>query len=169
MKKKFNDELNPHEKYSSNTERSKSSIEKLREKYKEMRKEAKLDTKSFDPDFMDMNTDLAISGIKSKWLNYKYDYLIKLNQLEEYRNQIRRDLFEFYKSKDNGLDIKLETKEELHLFIDSDKSYKNQLSLCGLVNIIIEYCNSVIKILEQKSWEIKNYIDFKKYTLGVDN
>ena len=156
------DEVDIDKKYQDNTTKTKKSLTVLKEKFKELRTEAKEDCKAFDEDFA--MTELApLSSSKSKWLNYQQDFLVKLDTLETIRKNIKRDLYEFYKI---DYSLKLDTKDELNLFIESDSNYQYQLSMCNIIKDIVNYCENTIKILEQKQWAVKTFLEYNKYYDG---
>ena len=158
--KKYKQQIEDSE-FNDISNKAKTAVTKLKEKFKELREEAKEDCKPIVEE--NLRSDFGLSSLKSKWLNYHEEFNLKFELLEQTKKRLKRELYEYYTF---DCDLKLSTKEELTLFIDSDKRYIHQNQLCNMVKSILEYCTNTIKILDQKQWEMKNFVDYIKFIEG---
>lgn len=138
-------------------------IEKLYLKYAELKNEAEQDCLFNKADVM--QTGFNHSQLLIKWINKKSEYTKLFRSIEEKRKKSYRDLFEFYK---NDYPIKLSTKEEYTLFIESDKNYVEHLNISLTVKEIIQFIDATMDIIRQKGYDVKNYIEWSKFVNGVN-
>lgn len=148
------------EKHSKNISSAKTNYSDLKYKFSELRKQGDLNCRSIDEN----NMGIAIAEFKSKWLNIRYDYTVLYQETEEKRKNLRRDLYEFYKI---DYQLKIDTREELNLFIESDKRYKDIYKNSLLIKNFIDYCDSIIETLEKKSWALKTMLEWRKFNEGL--
>jgi len=135
--------------------------EKIYKKFDALKKEADIDCK-FDKIKM---TD-AFNGSQDimKWITKKSEWSRVFRDLEIKRKKAYRKAYEFYQTE---FTLKLSTKEEYTLFIESDVNYVDHMQISAIVKEIILYIDSVLLALKTKGYEVKNYIDWRKFTNGV--
>lgn len=134
--------------------------EKIVEKFKNLKNEAEIDCRINKEDLLN---DIKTSELLVKWLNKRVDWVKLYNQIELERKKIYRNLYEYYNLE---YQLKIDTKEQLNLMISTDENYIDINNKVILIKEIIEYIENVIEILKQKSWDIKNFIDYLKWTNG---
>jgi len=136
-----------------------TQFEKILEKFKELKKEAATDTVINRDDIFDVfNTKILM-----KWINKRTEWT-RLHRIYEESRKIRfKELFEYYRTE---FHLKLTTKDEYQLYIESDTNYTliNNLSLT--VKEIIQYIDSVIETIKSRQWEIKNIIAWRQFQNG---
>ena len=138
----------------------KEKLDKIYTKFKELRKEAAEDC---DFDKLHMETQFNNTFTISKWINKKVEYSEVYRIYDFKRKQKYKTLFEFYKLESN---LKLDNKNELALFIESDINYNDLLHICQVLKEILEYIQAIIDNLKNKNWEISRYIDYQKFIHG---
>lgn len=141
-----------------------NDLKPLYEKWDEYRKQSAIDCTEIDKGEFASNFNL--SGLTIKWLGIQYDWKKAFIQLENKRLKLKRELVEFYKVDYN---LKFDTRDELMLFVETDDRYITILEKTQVISAIIEFCGDTIKKLEGKSWEIKNYLDYLRWTKGQLN
>lgn len=134
--------------------------EKIVEKFKNLKNEAEIDCRINKEDLLN---DIKTSELLVKWLNKRVDWVKLYNQIELERKKIYRNLYEYYNLE---YQLKIDTKEQLNLMISTDENYIDINNKAILIKEIIEYIENVIEILKQKGWDIKNFIDYLKWTNG---
>jgi hypothetical protein len=82
---------------------------------------------------------------------------------EEKRKKHYRTLYEFYQT---DYPLKLSTKDEYNLFIESDPAYVDHYAITQTVKEVIQYIDSIIDTLKNKQWEIKTYLEYQKFING---
>lgn len=134
------------------------NIDNLLEKYKnELKEDLNIDIENLENSF---NISISLS----KWINRKIDFENYLQKLNKERSVKYRELFEYYKLE---YTLNLSTKDEIKMFIESDKNFIDINEKYNIVKNIINYIDTVIEGLKIKSYEIKNYIEYKKFINGV--
>lgn len=99
-----------------------------------------------------------------KWLGYFQDWQRVFISLEIKRKQIKRELTEYYKVESN---LRLDTKDEMSLFIETDDRYVHLLEQTQIVKSMLIFCETVMDKLRGKSFEVKNWIDWSKFQSGA--
>ena len=143
------------------TEKNKTMLEKIYDKYDKLIIESKNDT------ILD-KTDLDRTGFNvtmniTKWINKKIEWNMALRNFEDKRKKQYRALYEFY---DTESPRKLTTKSEYDLFIESDPGYSECYNNAIVCKEIVAYCDSIIDNLKNKQWETKQYIEWVKFKNG---
>lgn len=135
-------------------------FEKMNEKFKELRVEAKTDVKidRVNP-FIDFNSEISM-----KWIQKRIEWQKLLRIYENERKQKFRSLYEYYKTDFN---LKLNTKEEISVFIESDTNYVLILQVNNLCKDIISFVDSTIEVIKSRGWEIKEYLAFQRFSNGL--
>lgn len=141
-------------------ERELTVLEKIYLKFKMLKDEAKVDCK-FDKETMADAFNNAVTI--SKWIVYKTEWARVHRDYEEARKKIYRKLYEYYQTEYR---LKLNTKDEYNLFIESDPQYTEELSKSLVTKEAIQFIDSVIDTLKTKGYEIKNYIEWEKFKNG---
>ena len=98
-----------------------------------------------------------------KWINKKSEWSRVFRDLESKRKDAYRKAYEFYQT---DYPLKLSTKDEYTLFIESDINYVEHMNVSLVVKEILQYIDSVIETLKSKSWETKNYLEWIKFQNG---
>ncbi|NCP97758.1 hypothetical protein GW796_05895 [archaeon] len=135
-------------------------IEKLYKKFSELREEAVEDCKfirtELDNSFNNTNKIIKYINLKCEWnrVNRKFE-------LE--RKQKYRKLYEFYQT---DYPLKINTKDEYQLFIESDSEYYDIQSKSQITKEIIIYIDSVLDALKGRGYEIKNCLEWEKFKNG---
>jgi hypothetical protein len=126
-----------------------------------------------DPVELD-TASLNIPALHAKYLKIFSDYRFKKKQTTLQMKQLVRRKFEYYTGKadaqeykDNPFDLKI-LKTDLNLYIESDEEVKNLQLRLDQYEIIIDYLDGVIKMLNNRSYQIKNAIQWKTYIEGIN-
>jgi len=140
-------------KYQSVSNQSKKSVETLDQKIESLKEQYIKDCAPFDE--TNMGEVLSnLGSLKGKWINKLTDFETKRNHVYQNMQKIRRDLFEFYKK---DYDIKIDNKDEMNMFIESDPRYEYISTLHKQMKAMMVYCENAVNNLNQKQWEIQRY------------
>ena len=125
-----------------------------------------------DPIELD-TASINIPSLHAKYLKIFSDYRFKKKQGTLQMKQLVRRKFEYYTGKadaqeykDNPFDLKI-LKSDLNLYIESDEEVKNLQLRIDQYEIIIDYLDGAIKMLNNRSYQIKNAIQWKTYIEGI--
>jgi hypothetical protein len=137
-----------------------TKLEKIYKKIDLLKKEA-TDDCYFNR--QEMESQFNIAFLKMKWINYRLEWGKTLRILEEKRKQLFRKLYEYYRLESK---LKLTTKEEINLFIESDPQYTEIFSLCQTTKEVEKYCLDTVENLKTKSYQVKEFIAWQNFING---
>lgn len=136
-------------------------LEKIYDKFDKLKKEAEEDC-YFDKSNLDTafnNTNLII-----KYINSKMEWTRVLRKYEAERKEAYRTSYQYYQTEFN---LKLSSKEEYQIFIESDPSYVDVFSRCQVVKEVTLYIDSVLDALKGRGFEIKHCLEYLKFQQGL--
>ena len=99
--------------------------------------------------------------IKAKYLDYKTRYELLLFKWEYYGGKADAKI---YISK--PFDLKV-LKTDLSVYITSDDEVIDAENKIGYLETVVDYIKGVIKSVDNRGWDIKNSIEWKKFEAGV--
>ena len=119
---------------------------------------------------------LKIPQLHNKYLNLFHDERILLRKLEADKRELVRDKWEFYSGKmsQEELDergwvpfqLKI-LKQDLDMYIHSDSDITKVDDRITLQKEKVDYLSSILKSITGRGWEIKNAIEWRKFTSGI--
>ena len=126
-----------------------------------------------DADLLDEES-LKIPQLHSKYLKYLSDVrLLKLKKEHEYKSLLR-DKFEYYTGKaepevyvQKPFDHKV-LKNDLDKYLDADDELIKSLSKLDYYQTMLSYLDSILKTILNRTYQIKNAIEFMRFTAGYD-
>lgn len=134
----------------------------LYDRWAELRKESKLDCSSITQTDLRIK-DFNLADVNGKWLNYLYEWKELFIRQEQARKKVYREMYEWYRDE---YPHRLDKREDMQLFIESDERYLVLNEKVQIIQGIISFCEGVSKNLQQKQWEIKAFIDYVKFMEG---
>jgi len=135
--------------------------DKIIEKFQELKAKSVSDVK-FDRGSLEKSFDCTMKI--AWWINMRTEWSKAFRTYEYKRNNAWKKAYEYYRTE---YQLKLETKEEFKLMVDSDPDYFEAAELTKLVQEIINFIDSVIDNMKARQWEIKNCMEWQKFTNGV--
>lgn len=119
---------------------------------------------------------LKIPQLHNKYLNLFHDERILLRKLEADKRELIRDKWEFYSGKmsqeqldERGWEpfqLKI-LKQDLDMYIHSDSDVTKIEDRITLQKEKVDYLASIVKSISGRGWEIKNAIEWRKFTSGI--
>ena len=116
---------------------------------------------------------LNIPTLHSKYIRIFSDYRFKRKQAQGNLKQLTRRKFEYYTGKadpeeykDNPFSLKL-LKTDITMYIESDQEVKDLQLKIDMYDIIIDYLEGVIRMINTRSYQIKNAIEWKIFIEGI--
>lgn len=116
---------------------------------------------------------LNIPALHGKYLKIFSDYRFKKKQATFQLKQLTRKKFEYYSGKanpedykENPFDLKV-LKTDLSMYIESDPHIQEFQIKIDMYEIIIDYLDGIIRMLNNRSYQIKNAIQWKTYIEGI--
>ena len=111
--------------------------------------------------------------IKAKYLDYKTRYELLLFKAKGDYKRLYREKWEYYGGKADAkiyiskpFDLKV-LKTDLSVYITSDDEIIDAENKIGYLETVVDYIKGVIKSVDNRGWDIKNSIEWKKFEAGV--
>ena len=133
----------------------------------QVQKDWKVDDEHLDTE------SLKNQEIKATYLDHKSRYELLLFKAKGDYKRLYREKWEYYGGKADAkiyaskpFDLKV-LKTDLSVYITSDDEVIDAENKIGYLETIVDYIKGVIKSVENRGWDIKNAIEWKKFEAGV--
>ena len=131
-----------------------------------------------DKDLVIDDTELDTESLKTPILHNKYlqcynkfNLLLKKSQWEE--RTLQREKWEYYTGKSDPevykqkpFDLKV-LKNDVHIYINSDEDIQKIQAKIEYQSAIVSYLEQILRILNNRSFTIKNAIEWRRFTSGA--
>ena len=111
--------------------------------------------------------------IKATYLDHKSRYELLLFKAKGDYKRLYREKWEYYGGKADAkiyaskpFDLKV-LKTDLSVYITSDEEVIDAENKIGYLETVVDYIKGVIKSVDNRGWDIKNAIEWKKFEAGV--
>ena len=104
--------------------------------------------------------------IKAKYLDHKSRYELLLFKAKGDYKRMYREKWEYYGGKADAFDLKV-LKTDLAVYISSDEEIIDAENKVGYLETVVDYIKGVIKSVDNRGWDIKNAIEWKKFEAGL--
>ena len=131
-----------------------------------------------DKDFKLDDTELDTESVNIPLLHNKYlihynKFSLLLKKSEYDHKSMIRDKWEYYTGKadpsvyqEKPFDIKV-LKADVHIYMDSDPDLQKADQKVAYLNQIVKYLEQVLRSVNNRTFLIKNAIEWKKFTSGA--
>ena len=133
----------------------------------------------WDEDSKIDNDELHTESIKVPSLHSKYYKIynnilvLKKGQENKYK-VLRRDKWEYYSGKaspevyvEKPFDFKV-LKADLDKYLDADDELIKCISKIDYYDIMLSYLESILKVIQNRTYQIKNAIEWQRFIRGYD-
>ena len=111
--------------------------------------------------------------IKLKYLDQRSRFQLLLQKSNGEYQRMYRQKWEYYGGKADAkiyvtkpFDLKV-LKNDLAMYISSDEEIIQLMDKIGYLEIVIKYLEGIIKSIDNRGWDIKNAIEWKKFEAGM--
>jgi len=111
--------------------------------------------------------------IKAKYLEHKSKFELLLFKAKGDYKRLYREKWEYYGGKSDAkiyatkpFDLKV-LKTDLSIYISADEEIIDAENKIGYLETVVDYIKGVIKSVDNRGWDIKNAIEWKKFEAGV--
>ncbi len=139
----------------------------LEELQQQVSKDFKLDDTELDSE------SVSIPLLHNKYLIHFNKFSLLLKKAEYEHKTMIKDKWEYYTGKaDPGVykekpfDIKV-LKSDVHIYMDSDPELQRADQKVAYLNQIVKYLEQVLRGVNNRTFLIKNAIEWKKFTSGA--
>jgi hypothetical protein len=133
----------------------------------QVQRDLKVDNEHLDTE------SLKNQEIKANYLDYKSRYELLLYKAKGDYKRMYRDKWEYYGGKADAkiyatkpFDLKV-LKTDLAVYISADEDIMNAENKIGYLETVVDYIKGVIKSVDNRGWDIKNAIEWRKFEAGV--
>ena len=111
--------------------------------------------------------------IKAKYLEHKSKFELLLFKAKGDYKRLYREKWEYYGGKADAkidaskpFDLKV-LKTDLGVYISADEEIIDAENKIGYLETVVDYIKGVIKSVDNRGWDIKNAIEWKKFEAGL--
>ena len=111
--------------------------------------------------------------IKAKYLEHKSKFELLLFKAKGDYKRLYREKWEYYGGKADAkvyatkpFDFKV-LKTDLGVYISADEEIIDAENKIGYLETVVDYIKGVIKSVDNRGWDIKNAIEWKKFEAGL--
>jgi len=133
----------------------------------QVQRDLKVDNEHLDTE------SLKNQEIKATYLDHKTRYELLLYRAKGDYKRLYREKWEYYGGKADAkvyaskpFDLKV-LKTDLSVYITSDEEVIDAENKIGYLETVVDYIKGVIKSVDNRGWDIKNAIEWKKFEAGA--
>ena len=130
-------------------------------------KDLKLDDTELDSE------SARIPLLHNKYLQHFNKFSLLLKKAQQELNVLEREKWEYYTGKadesvyrEKPFDLKV-LKSDVHIYIDSDEDIQRADQKVAYLNTVAKYLEQILRGLNNRTFLIKNMIEWKKFTSGA--
>jgi hypothetical protein len=125
-----------------------------------------------DPDNLHTES-LNIPVLHAKYFEMYNNIVLLKKKAEQQKRNIRHDRYEYYTGKadpdvyvENPFPKKIRDKETLQKYLDADEKLSQVCLKIDYYETMLNYIESILKVIQNRTYQIKNAIEFVKFQAG---
>ena len=134
----------------------------------------KLADKDLKLDDTELDSESAkIPLLHNKYLQHFNKFSLLLKKAQQDYSGLTREKWEYYTGKadesvyrEKPFDLKV-LKSDVHIYIDSDEDIQRADQKVAYLNTVVKYLEQILRGLNNRTFLIKNLIEWKKFTSGA--
>jgi len=119
------------------------------------------------------NESTNVPSLHAKYFDIYNNVVLLKKKAEQQRKNIRHQRYEYYSGKadpdvyvENPFPKKIRDKETMQKYLDADDKLMNVNLKIDYYETLINYLESILKQISNRTYQIKNAIDFIKFQAG---
>ena len=125
-------------------------------------KDAPLDDEKLD------NDSLSIPKLHAKYLRLYNNFVTLRDQAELDVKRTYRDRWEYYTGKsEKPFPVKL-IKTDVAIYLEADQEYQKSVLKAKYLNQMVEAIKTILSAISNRSFHIKNAVEFAKFLKGYE-
>ena len=116
---------------------------------------------------------LKIPALHAKYHDLFNNFLLLRKKAEQQRKNIRHERYEYYSGKadpevyqDNPFGKKIRDKDTMTKYLDADEKLKDINLKIDYYETLLNYIESILKQINNRTYQIKNAIEWQKFIAG---
>jgi len=125
-----------------------------------------------DPDNLHTES-LKVPSLHAKYHDMFNNFLLLRKKAEQQRKNIRHERYEYYSGKaapevyiENPFGKKIRDKDTMTKYLDADDKLKEVNLKIDYYETLLNYCESILKQINNRTYQIKNAIEWQKFIAG---
>jgi len=126
-----------------------------------------------DPDNLHTES-LNIPMLHAKYFEMYNNIILLKKKAEQQKRNIRHERYEYYSGKadpdvyvDSPFPKKIRDKETMQKYLDADEKLSQVCLKIDYYETMLNYIESILKVIQNRTYQIKNAIEFVKFTAGL--
>ena len=126
-----------------------------------------------DPDNLHTES-LNIPMLHAKYYDMYNTLLLLRKKADQQRKNVRHERYEYYSGKsdpevyiENPFPKKIRDKDTMQKYLDADEKLSGLSLKCEYYDVMLRYIEEILKCISQRTYQIKNAIEFMKFTSGL--
>ena len=126
-----------------------------------------------DPDNLHTES-LNIPILHAKYYELYNNIFLLRKKAEQQRKNIRHERYEYFSGKadpdvyiDNPFPKKIRDKETMQKYLDADEKLSGVSLKIDYYDTMLEYLESILKVIQNRTYQIKNAIEFMRFSSGL--
>ena len=128
-----------------------------------------------DPDELH-NASLAIPNLHSKYFQLYNDLKLLRAKAKKIQQSVYHEMHLYYSGKaepdvyvKDPFHIKVREKDALQRYLDADTRLTDAVLKVEYYDVMLNYLEEIIKTIQNRTFQIKNAIDWQKFIRGYDS
>lgn len=116
---------------------------------------------------------LNIAALHSKYFQIYNNVLLLRKKADQQKRNIRHERYEYYTGKadpeiyiEDPFPKKIRDKDTLQKYLDADEKLSNICLKIDYYETMLNYLESILKVIQNRTYQIKNAIEFIKFQAG---
>ena len=126
-----------------------------------------------DPDNLHTES-LNIPTLHAKYFEIYNNIFLLRKKADQQKRNIRHDRYEYYSGKadpetyvENPFPKKIRDKDTLQKYLDADEKLSSVCLKIDYYDTILVYIESILKVIQNRTYQIKNAIEFMRFNAGL--
>ena len=118
---------------------------------------------------------LKVPQLHSKYHEMMNNLILLRAKAEQLKKNIRHDRYEYFSGKadpdvyvENPFPKKIRDKETMHKYLDADEKLSEASMKIKYYDTMISYLDSILKQISNRTYQIKNSIEWHKFQAGYN-
>ena len=117
---------------------------------------------------------LNIASLHAKYYDMYNNIILLKKKAEQQKKNIRHERYEYFTGKadpdvyvENPFPKKIRDKETLQKYLDADEKLSSVCLKVEYYDTMLNYLESILKVIQNRTYQIKNAIEFIRFTAGL--
>jgi len=131
------------------------------------------DDSKIDPDNLHTES-LNIPVLHAKYYDLYNNLSLLRKKAEQQRKNIRHERYEYFSGKsdpqvyvENPFPKKIRDKETMQKYLDADDKLSGVSLKIEYYEVMLKYLEEILKMISQRNYQIKNAIEWSRFTAGL--